>query len=103
MPAWQTLPQFLRVELSSHVVAGYVDRLDEALDASRLHAEHGPTLVWRPAVFDRAAWHAINCEVDRVLDWIPWLERESVERVGRERKRLLPTAIGLACFRSPPS
>jgi len=102
MAAWQTLPRFLRVEISSYVVAGYVDRLDEAIGAGIFRAEHGPALVWRPAVFDRAAWHAVNSELDRILDWIPWLERESVERVSREREGLLPTAIGLACFRSPP-
>ncbi len=98
MPAWQTLPRLLRVEISSLAVAGYIDRLDEALDAS----DPVPNLFWRPAVFDRAAWYQMNSELDSVLDWIPRLERESVERVGSDREGLLPTAIGMACFRSPP-
>ena len=102
MPVWQTLPQLLRIELSSCVVAGYVDRLDEAIDADIPQNEPVPSLVCRPAVFDRAAWHSVNRELDTILDWTPQLERESVERAGPDRRGLSATALGMACFRSPP-
>jgi DNA-binding transcriptional ArsR family regulator len=102
LPAWQSMPQFMRVEVSSCIVAGYLDRLDEAIRASSPHGASGDKLVWRPGVFDRAAWREMNAELDRILDWIMQLERESVERVGPDREGLMPTAIGMACFRSSP-
>lgn len=53
-------------------------------------------------MFDRSAWREVGRELNRILYWIPQLEREAVERAGGDSDRLLPTAIGLACFRSPP-
>ncbi len=53
-------------------------------------------------MFDRMAWREGNRELDRILAWVQQLERESVDRAGSHRDRLLPTALGLAGFRSPP-
>lgn len=102
VPAWQTMPRFLRFELSSTVLAGYVDRLDEATQTISPGAGSDAHLVWRAAEFDRIAWRQAHSELSRILEWVPRLERESVERVGRSRRALVPTVLGLACFRSPP-
>jgi hypothetical protein len=53
-------------------------------------------------VFDRATWRALADELGRILDWVQQLELESLERAGADRSGLLPTALGMACFRSPP-
>lgn len=100
--AWQTMPYVMRVEVSGGLLAGYVDRLDEAMLATTLGIGSEPRLAWKRCVFDRLAWREVNRELDRILYSVPRLERESVNRVGSQRDRLLPTALGLACFRSPP-
>lgn len=102
MDTWPTVPRVLRVEMSNFLLTGYVDRLEEATDAKILDAEPERDLLWRPAVFDRAAWRQATVEMDRILEWIPQLERESVARAGSKRGHLIPTVLGLACFRSPP-
>jgi len=101
MPAWRTTPQAIRVGVSSCLLAGFVDRLDEAIRPTTLCAGPDPRLVWRRCAFDRIAWRALNRELDRILAWIPQLERESVAEAGPHSDRLFPTALGLACFRSP--
>lgn len=101
MPAWRTMPHFMRVEISSALVAGYIDRLDEAVDGSERCSQSDLHLAWRPCVFDRMGWREVGRELNRILYWMPQLEREAVERARGDRDRLLPTAIGLACFRSP--
>jgi DNA-binding transcriptional ArsR family regulator len=102
MPAWRAIPRFMRVEVSNCLLAGYIDRLDEAVGGNTLRQGLDLQLAWRPCVFDRIAWREVGRELDRILYWIPRLEREAVERARGDRDRLLPTAIGLACFRSPP-
>ena len=81
VPAWEAMPQFMRIEISNCVLSGYVDRLDEAIEACRLGRESEPHLAWRPARFDRIAWSEANSELSRTLEWVPRLERESLERV----------------------
>lgn len=100
-PTLRAMPRFMRIEISSCVVAGYVNRLDEALHATA-YAGSGPNLAWRPALFDRFAWRQATRELEAILDWFPQLERESLERVGPALDGLFPTVVGMACFRSPP-
>jgi predicted transcriptional regulator len=98
---WEALPRFLRNELSNCCLATYAERISEALEADTFDAESDRHLSWKTVVLDREAWLEIVNELDAMVDWIADLERQSVERVDEEAERLIPTTIGLACFRAP--
>lgn len=99
-PTWEKLPQMIREEISQWFLRTYFDRVSEAVEAGTFDADLDRHLSWKPLVVDRKAWIAIGAHLDEVLDWLPELERESLERLP-EFSQLIPTTVGLASFRSP--
>lgn len=99
---WARLPQIVREEMSQHVLDGYFHRVSEAFEAETFDAEFDRHLSWKPIVIDRPSWTQIGESLDRVLNRFPELEAESVERTD-DVEELIPTTVGLASFRSPPS
>lgn len=99
--AWQTLPRFLRNEISKSFLASYLERITEAINAGTFDAETDRHLSWKTVVLDRTAWEEICTALDEILEWLPRLERESASRTERKLEELIPTTVGLASFRSP--
>jgi hypothetical protein len=99
-PTWETLPQMIREEMSQWFLRTYFDRVSEAIKAGTFDADLDRHLSWKPLVVDREAWAEIGARLDEVLEWLPELERESLERLP-EFDQLIPTTVGLASFRSP--
>lgn len=99
-PTWETLPQMIREEMSQWFLRTYFDRVSEAIEAGTFDADLDRHLSWKPLVVDREAWAEIGAHLDEVLEWLPELERESLERLP-EFDQLIPTTVGLASFRSP--
>jgi hypothetical protein len=99
-PTWETLPQVLREEISRFILETYFDRIFKAIEAGTFDAEIDRHLSWKPIVIDRPSWNAVTESLDQVLAWLPELERDSLSR-SEDTHLLIPTTVGLACFRSP--
>lgn len=99
-PTWETLPRFLRNEVSRSFLESYLARITEAIVAGTLDEETDRHLSWTPVVLDRVAWVEITTALDDVLAWLPRLEAESFERL-KETDEQIPTTVGLTAFRSP--
>jgi len=98
---WETLPRFLRNEVSRSFLASYLDRITEAINAGTFDADTDRHLSWKTVALDRIAWAALSTALDSVLEWLPELEKESTTRAERKFETLIPTTVGLASFRSP--
>jgi len=102
-PTWETLPRFLRNEVSKSFLESYFARISEAIDTGTLDAESDRHLSWTPIVLDRTAWVEITNILDSVLAWLPPLEAEAIERLTDTDNDPIPTTVGLTAFRSPAS
>jgi DNA-binding transcriptional regulator GbsR (MarR family) len=99
-PTWESFPRVVREEISQHVLDTYIGRVTEAIKAETFDADIDRHLSWKPVVFDRQAWTEVTETLDEVLALLPELEAQSLERTP-EVDQLIPTVVGLACFRSP--
>lgn len=100
-PTWETLPRFLRNEVSRSFLESYLARITEAIETGTLDAETDRHLSWTPIVLDRIAWVEITTALDEVLAWLPQLEAEAVKRLDGTDEESIPTTVGLTAFRSP--
>jgi hypothetical protein len=99
---WSGLPQIIREEISQFFLDSYFDRISEAFEAGTIDAEIDRHLSWKPIVIDRPAWTQVGKSLDELLSSLPQLEAESTARTD-DVEDLIPTTVGLAAFRSPPS
>ncbi|HWC49628.1 MAG TPA: winged helix-turn-helix domain-containing protein [Solirubrobacterales bacterium] len=99
--SWETLPRLVRTEVSWSFLSSYRDRIVEAVEAGTFDAEHDRHLSWTPIQIDRMTWDEIGETLDEVLDWLPELEGESVDRTEGDPDQLIPTVVGMTSFRSP--
>lgn len=99
-PTWEALPQIVRDEVSRSILDTYFARVSEAIQAGTFDVDTDRHLSWKPIVIDRMAWTEIGADLDEVLAWLPELESQSLERT-EDVETLVPTTVGLACFRSP--
>jgi hypothetical protein len=99
-PTWESLPEFVRAGISQFILTTYFARVTEAIETGAFDAETDRHLSWSHVIIDREAWREIGVALDEVLAWLPSLETESLERT-RDVEELIPTTVGLACFRSP--
>ncbi|HET8565053.1 MAG TPA: winged helix-turn-helix domain-containing protein [Solirubrobacterales bacterium] len=97
---WESLPRLIRTEVSLSFLGSYYDRVREAVNAGTFDAETDRHLSWTPVTVDREAWTEIGQDLDEILDWLPHLEAESVDRVSGDFEGLIPTIVGLLSFRS---
>lgn len=97
---WEALPQIVREEISQYFLETYFERATGAIEAGTLDADTDRHLSWKPIVIDRQAWTQIVGLLDEILAWVPELERCSLDRT-HNIESLIPTTVGLACFRSP--
>lgn len=100
-PQWAVLPSFLREDVSANVLASYLARINEAIEAGTFDAETDRHLSWDKPTLDRQAWEELGSRLDEVLNWLPELARESAERMKESGEEPIPTTVGLAAFRSP--
>jgi hypothetical protein len=100
-PAWVSLPQIVREEMSRFIVDSYFDRITEAFEAGTFDADLDRHLSWKPVVIDRPAWDQIGKSLRETLEMLPQMEADSVARVD-DGEDLIPTTVGLASFLSPP-
>jgi hypothetical protein len=99
-PTWESFPRVVREEISQHVLDTYIGRVTEAIKAGTFDADVDRHLSWKPVVFDRKAWMHMTSTLDETLALLPELEAQSLERTP-DVEQLIPTVVGLACFRSP--
>lgn len=99
---WESLPLMIREEMSEWFLRTYFDQVSDAIHAGTFDADLDRHLSWKPLVVDRESWVEIGAHLDDVLFWLPELEKESLERTD-DLESLIPTTVGLASFRSPPT
>jgi DNA-binding transcriptional regulator GbsR (MarR family) len=99
-PTWESFPQVVREEISQYVLNTYVSCITQAIEAGTFDADVDRHLSWKPVVFDREAWTQVTDTLDEMLALLPELEAQSLERTP-DVEQLIPTVVGLACFRSP--
>lgn len=90
----------MRCEISNFFLMNYFGRIADAIKAGTFDADTDRHLSWKPIVVDRPAWTAISEGLDEVLELLPELEAQSLERTD-DLEELIPTTVGLASFRSP--
>lgn len=98
--AWKTLPLMVRQEMSRSFLDAYMERVTEAIDADTFDAEDDRHFSWKPVLLDRPAWTELSQALDEVLESLPVLESDSLQRTD-DTDELIPTVIGLASFRMP--
>jgi DNA-binding transcriptional ArsR family regulator len=98
--AWEALPLLVRQEISQSFLAAYMERVTEAIDADTFDAEDDRHFSWKPVVLDRPAWGELAQALDGLLESLPDLEAESLQRT-EDPEELIPTVVGLASFRMP--
>lgn len=102
-PAWREFSPRHREDLSGGILASFWRRVHEAVEAGTFDAELDRHLSWRIATFDRPGWNEVVEKLDAILYSLPKLEAEAGERLERSGEEPIPTTVGLACFRSPPT
>jgi DNA-binding transcriptional ArsR family regulator len=102
-PTWKSLPRLVREEMSQAFLNSYFERVTEAIEGGTFDADKDRHFSWKPALFSRSAWTQVGEILDDVLAWLPELEAESLTRTKAVERDLIPTIVGLASFRSPPS
>lgn len=100
---WEGLPRFQRDVVSGSILGSYFTRVREAIEAGTFDQEVDRHLSWDAVVLDGTAWIDLTTELDRVLEWLPELEVEAVNRRSGTFEEIIPTTVGLAAFRSPQS
>lgn len=98
--SWESLPLLVRQEMSRSFLDAYMERVTEAIDAGTFDAEDDRHFSWRPVLLDRPAWSELARALDEVLNSLPALEAESLQRTD-DPDQLIPTVVGLASFRMP--
>lgn len=98
--SWQSLPLIVRQEMSRSFLNAYMERVTEAIDAGTFDAEDDRHFSWKPILLDRPAWTELSQTLDGVLEWLPELEGESLQRT-ESPDDLIPAIVGLASFRMP--
>jgi len=98
--SWESLPLLVRQEMSQSFLDAYMERVTEAIDADTFDAEDDRHFSWKPVLLDRPAWTELSQALDDVLEWLPTLESESLQRTT-DTDELIPTIVGLASFRMP--
>jgi DNA-binding transcriptional ArsR family regulator len=99
--SWETLPRLVRTDVSWSFLSSYRDRVVEAVEAGTFDAESDRHLSWTPLLVERADWNQICSDLDEILEWLPKLESESLERTAGKVDQLIPTIVGMTAFRSP--
>lgn len=99
--SWQALPRLLRDDISGNILASYLARITEAVEAGTFDAEISRHLSWDGVALDRQAWDELGSKLDEILDWLPELEAESTRRMAESEEEPIPTTVGLTSFRSP--
>jgi len=100
-PIWESFPLLVRDEISRFFLANYFGRVADAIKAGTFDADTDRHLSWKPIIVDREAWTDISESLDQILEGLPRLEVESVERTD-DIESLISTTVGLASFRCPP-
>lgn len=98
--SWEALPELVREEISLYFLETFFDRVTDAIEVGTFDARLDRHLSWKPVVLDRQAWREIGADLDAILESLPRLEAQSLERVD-EVEDLVTTTVGLAAFRSP--
>jgi DNA-binding transcriptional ArsR family regulator len=98
---WAILPTFLREDVSANVLASYLARINEAIEAGTFDSETDRHLSWDKPTLDRQAFEELSARLDEVLNWLPELARESAERMNESGEEGIPTTVGFTAFRSP--
>jgi DNA-binding HxlR family transcriptional regulator len=98
--SWESLPLIVRQEMSQSFLNAYMERVTEAIDAGTFDAEDDRHFSWKPVLLDRPAWTELSQTLDGVLEWLPELEGESLQRT-ESPDDLIPAIVGLASFRMP--
>jgi DNA-binding transcriptional ArsR family regulator len=99
--SWDHLPLLVRHEVSKAFLSSFHDRVAEAIEIGTFDAETDRHLSWTPIVVTRDNWNQLCIRLDELLDWLPELEDEALERTGGRVDELIPTVVGLTSFRSP--
>jgi DNA-binding transcriptional ArsR family regulator len=98
---WSQLPPLFRSEFSNSILGSYLARVNEAIKAGTFDAEKDRHLSWIPLMLDRRSWGEVSQCLDRILDWLPELQSDSIKRHRGPIEKLIPTTVGLSSFRSP--
>ncbi|HWJ43691.1 MAG TPA: winged helix-turn-helix domain-containing protein [Solirubrobacterales bacterium] len=98
--AWESLPLLVRQEMSRSFLGAYMERVTEAIDADTFDAEDDRHFSWKPVLLDRPSWTELSRALDGVLEWLPELVGETLER-SDGTEDLIPAVVGLASFRMP--
>lgn len=99
---WRGLPLAVRDDISRNVLDGLTRRVAEALEAGTFDEEVDRHLSWIPATLDHAALVRLGERLDEILDLVPELEREALERIEAGESDAIPSTVALLSFRSPP-
>ncbi len=97
---WATVPRFLRMAICRSWASVFGDRLDEIIEAGAWDEEFN-RVDTQPAALPARIWQELSGELDRILDWLPRLQSESIDRAGGDIARLDPTLVSMAYFESP--
>jgi hypothetical protein len=98
---WEGLPRFQRDVVSNSILGSFFKRVTEAVAAGTFDQEVDRHLSWDAVALDRQAWDELITELDQLLDWLPDLEIQSLNRVPSVEESTIPTTVALAAFRSP--
>jgi DNA-binding HxlR family transcriptional regulator len=99
--AWKKLPLPLRSEFSNTILNSFLTRINEAIQAGTFDAETDRHLSWVPVHLSRGAWHEVSLRLGDILESLPDLQSVSLARHKGPVEDLIPTTVGLSCFRSP--
>lgn len=100
---WPMLSLREREERSGNMIAFYLRRITEAVEAGTFDAEVDRHFSWDALTLDRAAWELLGERLDEVLTSLPEVQAEAAQRMKESGEKPIPATIGLAAFRSPTS
>lgn len=99
--SWALLTRAQREEKSVNVIAFYLQRITEAVEARTFDEELDRHLSWDVVELDREAWRQMGEHLDETLAWLRLLQAEARQRMAESGEEPILTTVGLAAFRSP--
>jgi hypothetical protein len=95
------MPALVRGGLNGSVLAVFVERAAEALQAGTLGRDGDRPLTWSPARLDRKGFARVMAMLDKVQDLLASEEEAAAERMAGSGEKPIHTTVGLFGFESP--
>jgi DNA-binding transcriptional ArsR family regulator len=99
--AWRQVPAALRMDLATRSIQAIIDDVTVALRSGTLTRRGDEHLSWTPGDFDEVGWKEAIELMDRTLERLNSIQKQSSGRLAENGGERVPGAVGILAFETP--